>query len=96
MRSSQTHEWVSIIGCISADQISTQPLLIFMGQNIQVIGHLINHFSLGILLVSSASMDDDIAIWWLEETFMPQTRPRGRQHRILLFDQQNTHLSEIF
>ena len=96
MRNSQSREWVSIVECISAGQTSIQPLIIFKGVHVNINWAPNQPPSYKYTADPSAWMNDTIAIWWLNEIFIPQTRPRGAEYRILIFDQHTTHLSDEF
>ena len=96
MRNSQTREWVSIVECISAGQTSIQPLIIFKGVNVNINWAPDDPPPYKYAADPSAWINDKLALAWLNEIFEPQTRPRGSQYRILLFDQHTTHLSNEF
>ncbi|KAH0209605.1 CENP-B protein, partial [Aureobasidium melanogenum] len=96
MRNPETREWVSIVECISAGQTFTQPLIIFEGVNVNIdwLPDVLPPYKY--TADPTVSINDKIAIAWINERFVPQTRPRGVHYRILLFDQHATHLSDKF
>ncbi|KAG9814120.1 CENP-B protein, partial [Aureobasidium melanogenum] len=96
MRNSQDREWVSIIECISGSETSIQPLIIFEGINVNIDWTPDDPPPYKYTADPTAWITEDIAIWWLNEIFNPQTKPRGSAYRILLFDNHSTHLTEKF
>jgi hypothetical protein len=96
MRNSENREWVSIVECISAGATCIQPLIIFEGINVNINWAPDDPPPYKYTADPTAWINDDIAVWWLNEIFLPQTKPPGTQYRILLFDNHNSHLSGRF
>jgi len=96
IRNSQKREWVSIIECISGNLTSPQPLIIFAGKSIQLnwVPNEVPPYKY--TYSEKAWSNSDICLWWLNEIFIPQTRPQGSAYRMLLFDNHETHLTDEF
>lgn len=71
MRNPETREWVSIVECISAGQTSTQPLIIFEGVNVNIdwLPDVLPPYKY--TADPTVSINDKIAIAWLNERFIP-------------------------
>jgi hypothetical protein len=96
LRNSENREWVSIVECISARATCIQPLIISEGINVNINWAPDDPPPYKYTAVPTAWINDDIAVWWLNEIFLPQTKPPRTQYRILLFDNHNSHLSGRF
>ncbi|THX43745.1 hypothetical protein D6D08_10539 [Aureobasidium pullulans] len=73
-RNSQTREWVSIVECISGGGTSVSPLIIFEGLNTPDEPPPYKYKA-----TPTAWTNDEVALAWLNEIFIPETRPRGAQ-----------------
>ncbi|THX02844.1 hypothetical protein D6D13_08033 [Aureobasidium pullulans] len=94
--SSETQEWVSVIECISAGGFSPEPVIIFKGKS-----DILNWFPEPVppfkyTHSNKAWTNNEIAIYWLDEVFLPQTKPHPWVHRILVYDGHKSHVSATF
>ena len=71
MRNSQNREWVSIIECISIEGSYIQPLIIFQGKNVNIDWTPYPPPPFKYISDPTAWINDEIAIWWLNEIFLP-------------------------
>ncbi|THX90076.1 hypothetical protein D6D05_00816 [Aureobasidium pullulans] len=78
-RNSQTREWVSIVECISGGGTSVSPLIIFEGLNVNIDWTPDEPPPYKYKATPTAWTNDEVALAWLNEIFIPETRPRGAQ-----------------
>jgi hypothetical protein len=93
MKNLENREWVSIVECISARATCIQPLIIFEGIDVNINWAPDDPPPYKYTADPTAWVNDDIALWWLQEIFLPHTKST---YRIVLFDNPNTHLSSQF
>ena len=94
-------EWVTILECVSADSRVLPPLVIFKGAEVQQqwFVNQVNdedfvdwHFCTS----KSGWTNNSIALRWLKEVFLPETRPRHGGWRHLILDGHGSHVDEAF
>jgi 4-hydroxybenzoate polyprenyltransferase len=99
VKSPGNRDWVSVIECISAGGSSIKPCVIFKGQNLQESWFPPEFEQIPDWLFTTSSSGynkSDVAMWWLENAFLPQSKPSGRRTRLLLIDNHETHTTEEF
>ena len=89
-------EWVSFLETISAAETKTRPLVIFKGQAAQTSWFTHEEVPDWIYTTSDRGWTaNHVAINWLNELFLPETR-RGEQPRMLLLDGHGSHTTVEF
>ena len=91
-------DWVSAIECISASGRRLQPAIVFKG------GHLQSNWAppesfprWHYKATPSGWTNTDIAFNWIEEVFLPQTKPVStRDWRLLILDGFSTYIDHFF
>jgi DDE superfamily endonuclease/Tc5 transposase DNA-binding domain/helix-turn-helix, Psq domain len=91
--------WTTIIECISATGRILPPLVIFKGLTVQQ-----QWFPDEIEFLASWAFkatekgwtNDEIALWWLQEIFIPQTQPDPPSKRLLIVDGHGSHCTDDF
>ncbi|KAM9874670.1 transposase [Verticillium dahliae] len=92
--------WTSILECINATGSALPPLVIFKGQSVQQ-----QWFPLDLqpykdwrfTAAENGWTDNDIAIFWLKEIFIPSTKPTNLSiARLLILDGHGSHESTDF
>jgi len=95
-----SRSWTTIIECIAANGVALDPLVIFKGKSVQQqwfpdeISFLQDwHFWAS----EKGWTNDSIALKWLLEVFIPQTRPSTPQgKRLLIIDGHGSHETDDF
>jgi hypothetical protein len=75
MRNSDNREWVLVVECISAEATCIQPLIIFERINVNINWTPDGPPAYEYTADPTAWINDDIAVWSLNEIFLPQTKP---------------------
>ncbi|KAF4893324.1 Jerky protein-like protein-like [Colletotrichum fructicola] len=92
--------WVSIIECISAEDIPLYPLVIYKGKTVQQ-----QWFPLDLSLYAGWEFTatengwttDKTAVEWLKRVFIPQSKPEGQDEaRLLILDRHGSHTTTEF
>ena len=94
-------DWVTIMECVSGDGRALFPLVIFGGKHVQqqwfnddmLEDDDLKQWRFG--SNGSGWSSTEIALRWLREVFLPQTKPQNyRQWRHLIIDGHNSHTNE--
>ena len=91
---SDSRTWVSILECISAAGTLIKPLVIFTGENLQ--GQWFDDPPYPNWLFECSQKGwstSHIFFLWFRDNFIPNTRPRSGQWRILILDNHTTHIT---
>jgi 4-hydroxybenzoate polyprenyltransferase len=91
--------WTSIVECISATGRVLPPLVIFKGLTVQQqwFPEEIEFLADWAFKASKKGWtSDEIAIWWLQEIFIPQTQPSPPSKRLLIVDGHGSHCTDDF
>jgi hypothetical protein len=91
--------WTTIIECISATGRALDPLVIFKGKTVQM-----QYFPEEMKGLDGWSFeasekgwtDDSIALKWLKQVFIPQTKPETPSSRLLIVDGHGSHVTDDF
>lgn len=91
--------WTTILECISAAGRALTPLVIFKGKDLQQqwfpeeLQFLDNwHFTTS----PKGWTNDEIALQWLQQVFIPQTKPEKPSLRLLIVDGHGSHQTDDF
>ncbi|RYP61877.1 hypothetical protein DL771_009966 [Monosporascus sp. 5C6A] len=94
-------QWVTIIACVSADGRALLPLVIFNGGDVQQ--QWFPDFddeayeSWYFTTLENGWTNTEIALQWLREVFIPNTKPKDPDEwRLLVIDGHNSHTTEDF
>jgi hypothetical protein len=97
VKSPQNREWVSIIETISATGQKLRCLVIFKGQSLQTTWFLVNEVPDWLYTTSENGWtSNEIGVAWLEQIFLPETKPKEGGWRILILDGHGSHISVDF
>jgi len=92
--------WTSIIECISADGRYLNPVVIFKGGNLQQQWYPRNlqpFKGWKWKTTENGWSDDNTAVTWLRNIFLPETRPANpSEKRLLILDGHGSHTTEEF
>jgi hypothetical protein len=95
--SPQTSEWASIIECASATGQSIRPVVIFKGSTPQTTWFNPQNVPDWKYTASEkAWINTEIALAWLTEVFIPETKPEGNDWRMLILDNHKCHTNPEF
>ena len=90
-------EWVSILECVNASGSRIKPVVVFTGANLQGQWFPAHFPDWAYDCSKSGWSNAKIALKWLEEVFLPQTKPEiGSLWRILILDGSASHTDEKF
>ena len=96
----ESRAWISFIECISADGRSLPPLVIFQGKSVQqqwFPTNLNNFEGWKFTATDKGWTDDDTALEWLKEVFLPLTKPAdAEERRLLVVDGHGSHTTTDF
>src|SRR5437773_8833756 len=98
VKGNQDRTWTSIVKCISATGKALKPLIIFKAASIQV-QWFAKEFKEPWHYTYSANgwTSNDIALEWLEKTFIPQTAPEDpTEARLLILNGHGSHATDDF
>ena len=102
LKSDQGRGWTTFIECISATGELLNPGIIFKGKSLQEQWFL-NKFkeiaNWHFINSENGWTDNDIAVKWLEDVYIPQTRPLLQDEsdaRLLILDRHKSHTSVSF
>jgi len=96
---SSNKTWCTAVECMNAVNKCLPPLVIFKGANVQRqwIPTDWNPFEgWGFATSQNGWINSDLAVKWLEEIFLPLTKPDPPRPRLLVMDGHSTHMSHKF
>ena len=90
-------EWVSIVKTVSAEGRALRPCVIFKGGNLQSTWFPTDHVPPWRYKASENGWtDNETAIAWLNDIFLPETQSLPQRPRLLIMDGHKTHCSLEF
>ena len=97
VKAPQDREWVSIIETISATGRKLRCLVIFKGGSLQVQWFTMDNVPDWLYTTSENGWtSNSIAVNWLEQIFLPETKPNEKKYWILILDGHGSHISVDF
>ncbi|KAI1007918.1 hypothetical protein K3495_g313 [Podosphaera aphanis] len=96
VKSPESREWVSIIETVSATGSYIRPLIIFKGNNPQNTWFPEVTPEWYFTTSENGWTNNFIALQWLKNIFIPETRPQTSDHRLLIMDGHGSHTSPEF
>ena len=96
VKSPQNREWVSVLECISATDRISKPLIIFKGNSLQTSWFEENTPDWTFTTSENGWTSKLIAMRWLTDVFLPQTKPDGGRPRMLVMDGHGSHVDVDF
>ena len=96
VKSPQNREWVSVLECISATGRIIKPLIIFKGNSLQTSWFEENTPDGTFTTSENGWTSKLIALGWLTDVFLPQTKPDGGRPRMLVMDGHGSHVDVDF
>ncbi|KAM5342380.1 hypothetical protein ACJ41O_013346 [Fusarium nematophilum] len=100
MKNPGSRSWITIIECISADGRLLTPLVIFKGKSVQQQWFpeelaFLNDWNF--TATETGWTDNKIALTWLRDIFIPETRPeKPDEKRLLILDGHGSHATADF
>lgn len=95
-----SRSWTTIVECISATGVALTPLVIFKGESLQHqwFDHEMDFLKDWNLTASTKGWtDNEIALKWLKEVFIPQSEPLSPgAKRLLILDGHGSHTTDEF
>ncbi len=91
--------WSTIVECISATGRLLEPLVIFEGKNVQqqwFPSELQKYQNWHFQASSRGWTSNEIALNWLKNIFLPQTKPEGDERRLLVVNGHGSHCTTEF
>ncbi|KAI0997864.1 hypothetical protein K3495_g10325 [Podosphaera aphanis] len=96
VKSPESREWVSIIETVSATGSYIRSLIIFKGNNPQNTWFPEVTPEWYFTTSENGWTNNFIALQWLKNVFIPETRPQTSDHRLLIMDGHGSHTSPEF
>jgi hypothetical protein len=98
VQSPQDREWVSMVETVSATGGSTRPVAIFKGKTPQTTWFRHDEVPNWIYTASENGWtSNQIALAWLTDVFIPETKPSGdNEARLLILDGHGSHITTDF
>ena len=99
VKSNQGRIWTTFIECVSATGVALDPAIIFKGKSLQSQWFLEEFKKIAdwsFITSENGWTDNDIAISWLENVYLPQTTPLltdPSDARLLILDGHKSHTS---
>ena len=98
-RTPETREWVSIIETVAANGRKIRPLVIFKGSkkgSVQTSWFSDEIPSYEFTSSACGYTTNEISLRWLKEIFLPETATLNGETRLLVLDNQGSHITEDF
>jgi DDE superfamily endonuclease/Tc5 transposase DNA-binding domain len=93
----RSREWVTIIKAVSAAGFYLKPLVIFKGKSLQSSWFETDSVPDWLFVASeNAFITNSIGLKWLKEIFLPQTARDPPHRRVLILDNQASHIDTEF
>jgi len=89
-------EWVSIIECVSASGRSTRPAVLFKGKTLRTTWFPRDLPDYRFTTSENGWTTNEIGVSWLNEIFLPETKPDPPGRRVLILDGHASHVSVEF
>ena len=100
LKDAHKRTWITSIMAVSADGRTIPPLMIFAGRDVQHQWFDRDEFQLknwSFTVSHNGWTNNDIAIRWLRDIFIPNTKPANTiEWRLLVLDGHNSHVNEQF
>lgn len=91
--------WITILECISVIGQILRPLVILKGKNLQLQWfptELRSFSSWNFTAIEKGWIDDSVALRWLREVFIPETKPLNKERRLVILYGHGSHTTIDF